>query len=257
MADEETQPQEAPATPAAAAQSDVTPQEPQTDAPQKTFTQEDVNRILAERLKGYSGIGKPEEVQQKLKQLEELQKFKESVSRQVNPAPAPQPRQLTPEQQRVRDYLAGIDPAYAELPRAVQEMRAVTQQFYLQQAKVTGDQASSQVAALAKEAGYPETLNKELESRIASAIAQNQEDLKRFVNGGTQEVVKKHFEMLDKLIRGASPAKGTQYAAAKKETKNLPPRVAGGAAGTSSPKPPREMSNKDFLTAAYSALQGK
>lgn len=254
--EEGTQTQEAP------------PQEqtPPQDAP-RTFTQEEVNKIVSERVNAWNSFGNPDELKSKMERLEQLERFNEEFSAKLNGKQvAPQGQTLTDEDKKVLDYLNRISPGFTDYQSEREQFKQAINGLYQQRWTEINDRNTEYLAQKAREAGYPEEAIQDFTQRVADSIRGNPEDHKAYLQTAGKPILDKHFASIDGWIKKfngtgfAQPGKsapGATYAKAKAATQKLPPTPKSGGVSLPQPPNPKEMSGKDFVNAAYASLIGK
>lgn len=225
----------------------------------KTFTQEQVEKIVQDRVKGWQKYGRPEEIEQRLGRLNQLEQW----SQQVRSFPGQNPGQtatapLTDEDKKVQAYLERINPGWSKANDNVKQMQQQLQELDKARWTEVANRNEGQLKEWAKTAGYKDDHMSEISNRVAQSIMGNPQDYQAYVRGqGDASIVKKHFDALDKWMKSFSPAPAAAanatYAQNKAKTSNLPPRMpAAGTSGATEVK--KKMSDKDRVDAAFAAF---
>ena len=227
-----------------------------------SYTKDEVSTIVQERLKAWQKYGKPEELETRLSRAEQLERFYFGLSQQMGrpgqiPGQAAQQPE-TEEDKKVRAYMERIYPGLGEWQKERQTMQQAMAELHQRQWQAVTAQSQASLKELAIKAGYKEEQlagENGIEQRVADSIRGNPQDLQAYMKTGDPAIVRKHFEALDKWVKGFSsaPAAGTaQYAADKKKTANLPPRIpAGGVPAPTASK--KKLTNEERVGAAFKA----
>lgn len=236
----------------------------------RTFTDADVQRIVQERLKAWSKYGKPEELDAKLSEAEKIRQWGEQMRTQFaggrkdlpgGAAAAP----LSEEDKKVQAYLEKIYPGISKWQDQLKSFESRTQELHSFRWQSISDNNRKSLSELATKAGYApdQVLQSDpnvpcIEKYVADSIRGNQADYQAYMQTGDQRIVQKHFEAVDKWIKGfapkppAAPAPGADRAVAAKKIAGLPPRMP--AAGVSAPTSgKKKMSDKERIDAAFKA----
>lgn len=258
---------EAPEAPEAQSSSPESQQPPAAGAPAapRMFSEEQVQGMIRDRLKGYQTFGKPEDLQARLARAEAIEQWQQQLTQSMGKVPGQQAApgaQLSEDDKKVQAYLERLYPGISQMKQAMQTMQSSQEQmeqFRWQQIAATNESTLKNMVAAA---GYPEAQFQEIANRVAHSIMGNRQDYAAYIqNNGNFEVVKRHFEALDKWIKGfaptpQAPAGAAGYAAAKGKTAGLPPRMP--AAGVPAPTAQKQKLSKDqHVDAAFKALTGQ
>lgn len=270
MGDMETETLEAPVVETPAAE---TPAADASAAAPKTFTQEQVSAIVQERLKGWSKYGKPEELDAKLSRAEQVEKWATEMRSQFSATGEPKlpgaemKTALTEEDKKVQAYMERLYPGitkYQERMQTFEQRTAELDGFRWQSISNNNRKSLSEIA---EKAGYkPEQVLQSdpnvpcIEKYVADSIRGNVRDYQEYMKTGNPSIVQKHFEAVDKWIKGFAPqppAAPAPNAAAAKDAakiKGLPPRMP--AAGVSAPTSgKKKMTNEERITGAWESLR--
>lgn len=264
-----TQPEAAPAAPDASAQ---------PAAAGKTYTDAQVAEIVSKRVNEINGkwakYGKPEELDSRLTRAEQIEQWATQMRSQFAPGAQPDGQKLpgqtmqpalTEEDKKVQAYMERLYPGitkYQERMQAFEQQAGQLNDFRWQSISNNNRKSLSEVA---EKAGYkPEQILQSdpntpcIEKYVADSIRGNVKDYQEYMKTGNPAIVQKHFEAVDKWIKGFAPqppAAPAPNAAAAKDgarIKGLPPRMpVGGVQAPTSGK--RKMSDKERVDAAFAA----
>lgn len=246
----------------------------------RTFTQEEVNKIVSERVKGWNSFGKPEELQTRLARLTELEKFHERLGTTLGERPgsaraAAKGPELSAEDKQVLSYLERLSPGFSQWQQQQQQIMAAVNGLARSSWENVNNANMQYFTENAVKHGYPAEMANELAQRVAESIRGNPTDHKAYLQTGARQIIDKHFQAIDGWLKkmGANPQTGAgagaagagtgtgaaaqEYARAKAATAKLPPTPGRGSAPAAQPPDVSKMSDKDFLKAAWSSFTGK
>ena len=231
-------------------------------APDKSsYTKEEVSQIVQERLKAWQKFGKPEEIETRLTRAEQLERFHAQLSQQMGRSGIPGREAATPETEEDKKVRAYMERLYPGLTKYQEQQQAFAQQFQelsQRQWQIVTERSQSALKDMASKAGYKEDQFATLDQHVANSIRGNPQDLQEYMRTGNVDIVRKHFDAIDKWVRGFSAApvatQAAQYAADKKKTAALPPRIpAGGVPAPTAQK--KKLSNEERVSAAFEAFK--
>ncbi len=241
------------------------PVEGSVDAASKSFTQEQVNGIISERLKGWQKYGKPEEVESRFKRLEQLEQFVGNMRQQFSDGRSlPGQQAQAPETEADKQVRAYMERMYPELKTLRQSQEAYSQQIQHLDAfrwQVITDRSNGYLSNVMKSAGYQDSHFEKMAQMVVNSISANPQDHQHFLRTGDLNIVKKHFDAVDAGIKSfgfAAPA-AVPVAAARAQTGvragKLPPRMP--AAGVPAPtsKPASKLGDKERIDAAFAKFK--
>lgn len=223
----------------------------------RTYSEKEVSEIVSKRVNEWNRLGKPDELQNRLSRAEQLEKFVAGLQTQFTAKNGQLPGQEagapeTEEDKKVRAYMEKLYPGlskWQEQNGQIQQQMASLDQFRWQ--SVTQNNKAA-LRDLAVKTGYKEEHVAELENRVADSIRGNREDLMKYLQTGDPAIVKKHFEAIDKWIKGFAPppSASADYAKTKAKTSNLPPRMpSGGVPAPTSEK--KKLTDKERVDAVW------
>lgn len=238
----------------------------------RTFTDADVQRIVQDRLKGWSKYGKPEELEARLTRAEQIEKWGEQMRSQFTgrrdvPGAAGSHAPLSEEDKKVQAYLERIYPGLAKQQERMAQFEMKAQELHQFRWQSISEGNRKSLSELASKAGYAseQVLQNDpntpcIEKYVADSIRGDKADYEAYMATGDQRIVAKHFEAVDKWIKGfapkapAAPVPGNAGRVADgKKVAGLPPRMpAAGVAGITSAK--KKMSDSERVTAAFDAF---
>jgi hypothetical protein len=266
---EQVQTQEAPAAPAAGVEGQ--PSGADEFAGFDDESKKRVSEIVSKRVnevnakyKPYEAFGKPEDVQARLSRAEQIEKWAEQMRSQFQgkvPGQAlPETPQLTEEDKKVQAYIEKIYPGLSSFRQQQAGLTQRLQQLDQWRMNMVTENNRAYFRDLATKAGYQEAHLAELEQRVADSIGANEQERAAYLQSGGRDVVKKHFEAIDKWIKGYQtaapppPAPQAQYAQKKAATEKLAPRMPpGGVTAPTAGK--KKLTDEERITAAHAALQ--
>ena len=216
----------------------------------KTYTGDEVARIVSDRVnqinakyKGYEGLGKkPEEISAALSKLEQIER---ATQGQPTSAEEQQMKQL-------REFIFKAIPELSKLPQL--EQIAHTNNDAILNSSIRA--GKEEVAALVnKEFGIEDPKAAAMvEDLVARSLSGNPEEAKAFMETGDRGLVRKHFEAVKAQLEPFFQAASARYASSKKQQMGaVPPRMpAGGvpAPGTDLKK----LTPEQRVTAAFQKL---
>jgi hypothetical protein len=210
------------------------------EQPARTYKDEDVQRIVRERLADeqkkyapYKELGDPAEIRAR---LEEHKRWKDTFA-QGQPKP-----QFSQEEIELREILTKQFPGIDKVQTLEQKLQAIEQANFAARA-ASGKGVIAKLANDKLGVSDPGALSL-IEEAVASSIARDKEALEAWANGGDMSVIEKHFSnvlgsSLEPLLKSAS----ARYTSSKaKDMAEVPPSVPRG--GTQAP-----VSNERKLTA--------
>lgn len=229
-------PEGSPSSTPESAQPGATPQAGGVTPDGKTYTGEDLARIVSQRVneingkyKGYEELGKkPEEIKAALTRLEQIERATQGA-----PTTA-EDRQM----KELRDYIMKAIPELNNLPK-IEQMASSSNEAMMQQSIQAG---RTEVNRLVDETfGIKDEKSAMLvEDLVARSMSNAPEDMKRFMESGDRKLVQKHFDAVKSQLEPFFQAASAKYGATKKQQMSgVPPRMPSGgvpAPGTSSQK---------------------
>ena len=264
MAEEQMEATEAPATAEAPASTGAPEgQSAPASGEKSSYTKDEVSQIVQERLKAWQKYGKPEELETRLSRAEQLERFYAGLSQQMG-RPGQTPGQFAPQQpeteedKKVRAYMERIYPGLGKWQEQQQAVQTQLQELHQRQWAAVTAQSQASLKDFASKAGYKDDQFATLEQHVANSIRGNPQDLQEYTRTGNLDIVKKHFDAIDKWVKGfaAAPAASqtAQYAKDKQKTVNLPPRIpAGGVPAPTASK--KKLSDDERISAAFEAFR--
>lgn len=229
----------------------------------KQYTSKEVSEIVQKRLKGWSEFGKPEELKGKLSRYEQMERWANNLRNQFgnqtgqpngqNP-PAPE----TDQDKQVRQYMERLYPGMQKWQQEKQQLANYVQSLDAFRWQTITEKNSNYLKDAATKEGYKPEQLEQVEEHVKNSIMGNQEDLKAYLTTGDQNIVKKHFDAVNKWVRSfGPPAPPTAPAAAlainKGKLAGLAPRMPqGGVAAPTSTK--KKLGDKERIDAAYEAF---
>lgn len=240
----------------------------------RTFTEAEVAKIVSGRVNELNGkwakYGKPEELDARLTRAQQIEAWGEQMRSQFTgrkdlPGNAGGTAPLSDEDKKVQAYLERIYPGLKEQQERMASFETQAQQLHQFRWQSISDNNRKSLSELASKAGYtPEqTLQSDpntpcIEKYVADSIRGNKADYEAYMRTGDQRIVAKHFEAVDKWVKGfspkppAAPAPQAAAAAAGKKVAGLPPRMPQGGVGAPT-SGTRKLSDKERIDAAFAA----
>ncbi|MDE2100677.1 MAG: hypothetical protein KGL39_25760 [Patescibacteria group bacterium] len=239
----------------------------------RTFTDADVQRIVQDRLKAWQKYGKPEELEARLTRAQQIEQWAEKMrgeftgrrdlpGGQAGVTQAP----LSEEDKKVQAYLERVFPGIGKYQERMTQFEAQAQELHQFRWQSISETNRKSLADMAAKAGYtPEQVLQSdpnvpcIEKYVADSIRGNRADYEAYMKTGDSRIVAKHFEAVDKWIKGFAPkppaATPPNAAAAKdgKKIASLPPRMpANGVTAPTSQK--RKLTDSERVSQAFDAF---
>ncbi len=229
----------------------------------KSYTAREVSEIVRNRVKGWQEFGKPEELKGKLSRYEQMEKWANNLRQQFggqdgrangqNP-PAPE----TDQDRQVRQYIERLYPGMQKWQDERQQLANYVQSLDAFRWQTITEKNSTFLRDQATKDGYkPEQLD-QIEEHVKNSIMGNQEDLKAYLTTGNRDIVKKHFDAVNKWIKSFGPptaptASAADLAKNKAKLAGLAPRMpSGGVSAPTSGK--KKLGEQERITAAWEAF---
>ncbi len=237
----------------------------------RTYTDKEVAEIVSKRVNEvkWAKYGKPEELDQKLTRAQQIEQWGESMRSQFTgkkdlPGSNAQPA-LTDEDKKVQAYMERLYPGITKNAERMQAFEQRTGELDAYRWQSISSQNRKSLSEIAEKAGYkPEQVLQSdpntpcIEKYVADSIRGNQQDYAEYMKTGNPAIVQKHFEAVDKWVKGfapqppSAPAPNAGAAAAGKKIGGLPPRMpAGGVGAPTSGK--KKLTNEERIDAAFAA----
>jgi hypothetical protein len=237
----------------------------------RTFTDADVQRIVQDRLKGYSKYGKPEEIEARFSRAAQIEQWAEKMRGQfTGQADVPGNRTvaapLTEEDKKVQAYMEKVYPGIGKYQERMTQFETGAQELHAYRWQAISENNRKSLSDIAAKAGYkPEQVLQSdpnvpcIEKYVADSIRGNKADYEAYMKTGDSRIVAKHFEAVDKWVKGFVPKAPTAptpgnagRVADGKKVAGLPPRMP--AAGVSAPTAAkRKMTDDERVAAAFAA----
>lgn len=225
---------------ASSSQGDVKPQSP------KTYTEEEINKIIHERTKSYS---------EKIKQYEEMLKSKKDDA---------EPKKnteytLTEEDKQFIEYYKKIRPHLETIDLKKEDLDFISSLRAREQAENNRflSEGEKTIKSLASEMKIPEDKVEILKESIASIILNN-DDLKSKLTLRDTSVFKEAFEIFKgtfaNLVNSSAKEKVENVVKTKEQVASIKQPVKGGIPGSLTKK--EKMTDDEFLEAAFKRVSG-
>lgn len=235
---------------------------PVAEATPKSYTEEQVSEIVSKRVNEWNKFGKPEEVQAKYARLEQMEQWAQQLQGRLakqgeTPGQANPPAAETEDDKKVRAYIDKLYPGLSKWQDQQKQLMNHVGSLEEHRWQAVTNNSRQSLKEIAVKAGYKEEQFGDLEQRVADSIRGNVQDHQAYLQTGNPAIVQKHFDMIDKWVKGFAPpppAATTQYAKDKVKTALLPPRMPPGGvtAPTSNTK---KLSDGERVSAAWEAFK--
>lgn len=206
----------------------------------KMYAQQDVERMIQDRVKKYRDLGEPDSIRARMEKAERWEKFEKAFA-------GDKPQTKSPEDQAFQKYMQEHFPGVDKVNDVGARVESLQKMIYDRQV----NEGRGILSALAKEklgVDAPGVVEM-IEERVAASIAADPEAAKAWGNGDVK-VLNAHFEkVLKNTLEPLMKTSSASYAAGKANDKReVPPTMPAG--GVSAPTSKTTVPSKEQRTAA-------
>lgn len=220
----------------------------------KTYTEEQVSKIVSERVKAWNELGKPDDIKSKLAYAEALQKHFSAMPGADGkiPGSAAQAPETEADKQ-VRAYIEKLYPGMGKFREFQSQVSQVIGSMAQQRAMEITTRNETTLAGIAEKDGYSKEQMPLISDLVAASIRSTPEDLAKYQQTGSFEVVQKHYAQVSQSFDGLARSRASRYAQTKEKTANLAPKLPG--AGLPAPiSKQKKVTDEERRAAAFARL---